>query len=48
MIPRYVTHISDELEPNKGVCCGHIVHVLFITKYVYVVRTHGFDVYSLL
>jgi len=39
MIPRYVTHISDELEPNEGVCYGQIgtyvrVHVLFITNYV--------------
>jgi len=36
---RYVTHISDELEPNKVVCYGQIgtyecVHVLFITNYV--------------
>ena len=39
MIARYVTHISDELEPNKVVCYGQIgtyvrAHVLFITKYV--------------
>jgi len=39
MIARYVTHISDELEPNKGVGYGQIdtcvrVHVLFITNYV--------------
>jgi len=39
MIARYVTHIFDELQPNKGVCYGQIgtyvlVHVLFITKYV--------------
>jgi len=39
MIARYVTHISDELEPNKGVYYGQIVtyirvHVLFITIYV--------------
>jgi len=39
MIARYVTHISDELEPNNGVCYGQIgayvrVHVLFITNYV--------------
>jgi len=38
MITRYVTHISDELEPIKGVCYGQKgtyvrVHVLFI-KYV--------------
>jgi len=36
---RYVTHISDELGPIKGVCYEQIgtyvrVHVLFITKYV--------------
>ena len=31
-----VTHVSDELEPNKGVCYGQIgqAHVLFITNYV--------------
>ena len=36
MIARYVTHISDELEPNKGVWYGQIgqAHVLFITNYV--------------
>ena len=39
MIARYVTHISDELEPIKGVCYGQTgtyvrVHVLFITNYV--------------
>ena len=39
MIARYVTHISEELEPNKVVCYGQIgtyvrVHVLFITNYV--------------
>jgi len=40
MIARYVSrYISDELEPNKGVCYGQIgtyvrVHVLFITNYV--------------
>jgi len=39
MIARYVTHISDEHEPNKVVCCGQIgtyvcVHVLFITNCV--------------
>ena len=39
MIARYVTHISDELEPNKGVGYGQIgtyarVCVLFITNYV--------------
>jgi len=39
MITGYVTHISDELEPNKVVCYGQIgtyirVHVLFFTKYV--------------
>jgi len=39
MIARYVTHNSDELEPNKGVCYGQIgtyvrVHVLFITNCV--------------
>ena len=39
MIARYVTYISDELEPNKVVCYGQLgthvgVHVLFITKYV--------------
>jgi len=38
MIARYVTHIFDELEPNKVVCYGQIgthvrVHVLFITHY---------------
>jgi len=38
-IARYVTHISDELEPNKGVGYVQIgtyvrVHVLFITNYV--------------
>jgi len=36
---RYVIHISDELEPIKGVCYGQIdtyvrVHVLFTTNYV--------------
>jgi len=39
MIERCVTHISDELEPNKVVCYGQIgtyvrVHVLFITNYM--------------
>ena len=39
MIARYVTHISDELEPNKVVCYGQIgthvrIHALFITNYV--------------
>jgi len=39
MISMYVTHISNELEPNKGVRYGQIgtyvrVHVLFITNYV--------------
>jgi len=39
MIARYVTCISDQLEPNKVVCYGQIVtyervHVLFITNYV--------------
>jgi len=39
LIARSVTHISEELEPNKGVCYGQIgtyerVHVLFITNYV--------------
>jgi len=39
MIARYVTHISDELEPNKIVSYGQIgthvrIHVLFITNYV--------------
>jgi len=39
MIARYVTYISDELEPNKVVCYGQLgtyirVHVLFITNYV--------------
>ena len=39
MIASSVTHISDELEPIKGVCYGQIgtyvrVHVLFITNYV--------------
>jgi len=39
MIARYVTHIYDELEQNKGVCYGQIctyvrIHVLFITNYV--------------
>jgi len=38
MIARSVTHISDELEPNKVVCYEQIgkyerVHVLFITNY---------------
>jgi len=38
-IARYVTHISDELEPNKGVGYGQIgtyvrVHVLFITSHI--------------
>ena len=37
MIARYVTNISDELEPIKCVCYGQIgtyvrVHVLFITN----------------
>ena len=35
----YVTEISDELEPNKGICYEQIgtyvrVHVLIITNYV--------------
>jgi len=39
MIARYVTHISDEFEPIKGVCYGQIgtcvrVYVWFITNYV--------------
>jgi len=39
MIASYVTHISDEIEPNKGVCYGQIgtyirVHVFFITNNV--------------
>ena len=39
MIARHVTHISDELEPIKGVCYGKIctyvrVHVLIISDYV--------------
>ena len=39
MIASYVTHISDELEPNKAVCYEQIgtyvqEHVLFITNYV--------------
>ena len=39
MIARYVTEVSDELEPNKGVCYEQIgtyvrVHVLIITQYV--------------
>jgi len=39
IIARYVTHISDELEPIKGVCYGQIgtyvrVHILFITHYL--------------
>jgi len=39
MIARYVIHISDELEPIKGVCYGQIgtyvrVQVLFTTNYV--------------
>ena len=39
MIARYVTHISDELGPIKGVCDEQIgtyvrVHVLFITNCV--------------
>jgi len=37
MITMYVTHISDELKPNKRVVYGQIgtyVHVLFITNYV--------------
>jgi len=39
IIARYVTHISDELEPIKVVCYGQIgtyerVHVLLVTKYV--------------
>jgi len=39
IIASSVTHISDEFEPNKVVCCGQIgtyirVHVLFITNYV--------------
>jgi len=39
MIARYVAHISDEFEPNKGVCYGQIgtyvrVRVVFITNYV--------------
>ena len=33
MIASSVTHISDELEPNK-VHIGTHVHVLFITNYV--------------
>ena len=37
MIASSVTHISDELEPIKGVCYGQIgtyVRVMFITNYV--------------
>jgi len=39
LIARYVTHISDELEPNEGVCYGKIgtyvrVHALCITNYL--------------
>jgi len=39
MIASSVTHISDELEPNKVVCYGQIctyvrVHVLFTTNNV--------------
>ena len=39
MIARYVTHISDELYPNKVICYGQIgtyvrVHELLITNYV--------------
>ena len=37
MIARSVTHISDELKPNKYIVYGQIgtyVHVLFITNYV--------------
>ena len=39
MIARYVNHMFDELEPNKGVGYVQIdtyvrVHVLFITNYV--------------
>jgi len=39
MIARYVTHISDELGPNKVVCYGQIgtyvrIYVLCITNYV--------------
>jgi len=39
MIASYVTHISDEFEPNKVVCYRQIgtyvrVHVLFITNYM--------------
>ena len=39
MIARYVTHISDEREPIKGICYEQIgtyvrVQALFITNYV--------------
>ena len=30
MIARFVTHISDELEPIKGVCYGHICTSTYI------------------
>jgi len=43
MIARCVTHMSDELEPNKCIGYGQIgtyvrVHVLFITNYVKYVK----------
>ena len=53
MIARYVTHISDELEPNKGVCYGQIgtyvrVHALFITNYVnYITHFKVYYIYQI-
>jgi len=36
MIARYVTHISDELEPIKGVCYGQIgTYVVIMYEYMY-------------
>jgi len=33
MVARYVTHISDELGPIKGVCYGQIS--IYIYEYMY-------------
>jgi len=33
MIVKYVTHISDELEQNKGVCYGQICTYMYAYMY---------------
>jgi len=41
MIARYVTHISDELEPIKGICYGHeITHFPVQFNYVKIMKYH--------